>query len=271
MLGYMVEDDEQYGSGEPSRVEEADTRDPASQSIDITTSPLIDTNTSTSIDTISCCQSTPLEIHDISICFRDSVDSTQKSTAVSSCDLVPDVDKEITIEDFLELEDEAQPENVDHNLEKKLDDHQHTSEKDLETSPEACIDRQHPVDIDRHPPDDIDRHPWDHLSGQKKLLGFTKESMQLSSYIEVLDDHQHVEASQRGLRFRDVVDKGPPEAASIDTGRIPSNNTTDAISNDINKSESIETTTSPSINTRRVTEQKEFDVCGNLVDGETTI
>ena len=46
MLGYMVEDDEQYGSGEPSRVEEADTRDLASQSIDITTSPLIDTNTS---------------------------------------------------------------------------------------------------------------------------------------------------------------------------------------------------------------------------------
>ena len=77
--------------------------------------------------------------------------------------------------------------------------------------------------------------------------------MQLSSYIEVLDDHQHVEASQRGLRFRDVVDKGPAEAASIDTGRIPSNNTTDAISNDINKSESIETTTSPSIDTRRVT------------------
>ncbi|KAF2549612.1 hypothetical protein F2Q70_00022211 [Brassica cretica] len=95
--------------------------------------------------------------------------------------------------------------------------------------------------------------------------------MQLSSYIVVLDDHQHVEASQRGLRFRDVVDKGPAEAASIDTGRIPSNNTTDAISNDINKSESIKTTTSPSIDTRRVTEQKEFDVCGNLVDGETTI
>ncbi|KAF3586439.1 hypothetical protein F2Q69_00029954 [Brassica cretica] len=75
--------------------------------------------------------------------------------------------------------------------------------------------------------------------------------MQLSSYIEVLYDHQHVEASQRGLRFRDVVDKGPAEAASIDTGQIPSNNTTDAISNDINKSESIETTTSPSIDTRR--------------------
>ncbi|KAF2549662.1 hypothetical protein F2Q70_00020533 [Brassica cretica] len=39
MLEYMAEDDEQYGSRGPSRVEEADTRDPASQSIGITTSP----------------------------------------------------------------------------------------------------------------------------------------------------------------------------------------------------------------------------------------
>ncbi|KAG5375940.1 hypothetical protein IGI04_040536 [Brassica rapa subsp. trilocularis] len=78
----VIQDDEQHGSGEPSRVEEADTRDPASQSIDIMTSPLIDSSTSTSIDTISY---------------------------------------------FLELEDEAQPENLDHNLENKLDDHQHTS------------------------------------------------------------------------------------------------------------------------------------------------
>ena len=77
MLGYMIEDDEQHGSGEPSRVEEADTRDPASQSIDIMTSPLIDSSTSTSIDTISCCRSTPLEIHDRSSCFHDSADSTQ--------------------------------------------------------------------------------------------------------------------------------------------------------------------------------------------------
>ncbi|KAF2561536.1 hypothetical protein F2Q70_00015467 [Brassica cretica] len=122
LLEYMVEDDEQYGSGGPSRVEEADTRDPASQSIDIRPSPSIDTSTSTSIDTISSYRLTPLEIHDRSSCFRDSADSTQKSTDVSSCDLFPDVGREITMEDFLELEDEAQPENLDHNLEKKLDD-----------------------------------------------------------------------------------------------------------------------------------------------------
>ena len=34
-------------------------------------------------------------------------------------------------------------------------------------------------------------------------------SMQLSPYIRVLDDPLHAEASQRGLLFRDEVDKGP--------------------------------------------------------------
>ncbi|KAF3556223.1 hypothetical protein F2Q69_00014061 [Brassica cretica] len=73
-------------------------------------------------------------------------------------------------------------------------------------------------------------------------------SMQISSYIEVLDDHQHVEASQRGLRFRYEVDKGPAEAASIDTDRIQSNHT--------NKLESTDATTSPSINTERVSSRR---------------
>ncbi|KAF3525647.1 hypothetical protein F2Q69_00049652 [Brassica cretica] len=86
--------------------------------------------------------------------------------------------------------------------------------------------------------------------------------MQFNSYIEVLDDHQYVEASQKGLRFRDEVDKGPAEASSIDTGRIPSNDT--------NKPASIAAITSPSIDTGRISEQKEFDVCGNLRDGDTT-
>ena len=95
-------------------------------------------------------------------------------------------------------------------------------------------------------------------------------SIQLSPYIGVLDDPLHAEASQRGLRFRDEVDKGPTEAASIDTDQIPSNDATDAISNDINKPVSIDTTTSPLIDTGRISEQKDFDVCGNLFDGETT-
>ncbi|KAL0684510.1 hypothetical protein Bca4012_051358 [Brassica carinata] len=55
------------------------------------------------------------------------------------------------MEDFLELEDEAQPENLDQNLEKKLDD-------DLGTSLKAGIDRESPYIIDLHPPYIIDRH-----------------------------------------------------------------------------------------------------------------
>uniref|UniRef100_A0A0D3AT36 Uncharacterized protein n=1 Tax=Brassica oleracea var. oleracea TaxID=109376 RepID=A0A0D3AT36_BRAOL len=84
----------------------------------------------------------------------------------------------------------------------------------------------------------------------------------LSSYIEVLDDHQHTEASQRGLRFRDEVDKGPVEATSIDTERIPSNDT--------NQPASIDTITSTSIDTHRVSEKKEYEVCRNPFDGGTT-
>ncbi|KAF2594399.1 hypothetical protein F2Q70_00044390 [Brassica cretica] len=268
--------------------------------------------------------------------------STQKSTDVSSCDLVPDVDGEITMVDFLKLEYEAQQENLDQNLEKKLVDHQHTSEEDLNTSLEASIDRyphdciyrhppyiidqqkpyiinHHPPDsIDLHSPDCIDRHPWlDELPGYvvelkqdeermymskalhlavpkhwrppiwtEEAAGFHKRvkrihdpvkvvvpcvvfeaespippdrSMQFSSYNEVLDNHKHVEASHRGLRFRDEVDKGPAEAASIDTDRIPSIDTT--------TSPSIDTTLS-SIDSGRVSEHKEFDV---HVDREITM
>ncbi|KAF3520644.1 hypothetical protein DY000_02059298 [Brassica cretica] len=87
-------------------------------------------------------------------------------------------------------------------------------------------------------------------------------SMKFSSYIEVLDDHQHVEASHKRLRFRDEVNKGPAEAASIDTDQIPSNDT--------NKPASIDIICSPSIDTRRISELKESDVCGNLRGGETT-
>ncbi|KAF2538755.1 hypothetical protein F2Q68_00020787 [Brassica cretica] len=334
MLRYMVEDDEQYGSGELSRVDKADISDPTSASIDGTTSASTDGTTSASTDgkTSTSINSTTSTLTNATT-STSIHDSTQKSTDVSSCDLVPDVDREITMEDFLELEDEAQPENLDHNLEKKLDDHQHTSEKDLDTSPEASIDRQHPPDIERYPPDCIDRHQPDNIDRHNELSGYIEEEpieertymskashldvpkhqrppiwteeaaefhkrvkrihdpvkivvpcavsevefpippdkgAHLNSYIEVLDDHQHIEASQRGLRFRDEVDKGLAEAASIDSDQIPSNDTTYAISNDINKPASIDATTSPSIDTGRVSEQKEFNVCGNLFDGETT-
>ncbi|KAF2595635.1 hypothetical protein F2Q68_00010436 [Brassica cretica] len=61
---------------------------------------------------------------------------------------------------------------------------------------------------------------------------------------------------------RNEVDKGPTEAASIDTDRIPTNDT--------NKPASIDLTTSPSIDTGSVSKQKKFNVCGNLRDGDTT-
>ncbi|WZZ77826.1 hypothetical protein YC2023_098398 [Brassica napus] len=282
MLGYMVEDDEQYGSEELSRVDEADINDPTSASTDGTTSMSINA----SIDRNTCCRLTPIEIPESSSYPQYSADSTHKST-----------------------DDEAQSENLDQNLEKKPDDDQHTSEKDLKTSPEASIDRHHPPDIDRYPPDYIDRYPPDYIDryppdyidryppdyidryppddidrhlGLDELSGYIFElepieermhesetshlaiskhqrppiwteeaagfhkrvkrihdrvkivvpcvvfeaespippdrSMQFNSYIEVLDDHQHVEASQRGLRFKDEVDKGSEEATSIDTG-----------------------------------------------------
>ncbi|KAF2607665.1 hypothetical protein F2Q68_00045064 [Brassica cretica] len=79
--------------------------------------------------------------------------------------------------------------------------------------------------------------------------------MHLGSHCGVFNDHIQAEASQRGLIFRSEIDTCP----------------TDAISNDINKPTSIDATTSPSIDTGRVSEKKEFEVCGNLFDGETTM
>ncbi|KAF3527256.1 hypothetical protein DY000_02040936 [Brassica cretica] len=124
---FMAKRDEQHVSGELSRVEEVGTEDAISTSTDGKTSTSTDITTSTSTD-ITTSTSTD-------ITTSTSMDgSTQKRTDVSSCDLIPNVDIKITMEDFLELEDETQSENLDHNLEKKLDDYQHTSEKDLETS-----------------------------------------------------------------------------------------------------------------------------------------
>ena len=106
-------------------------------------------------------------------------------------------------------------------------------------------------------------------------------SMQFISYIDVLDDPLHAEASQRGLIFRSEVDTSPTESVSqrglifrseVDTSP------TESVSNDIYKPGSIHTTTSPlidtttssSIDSGRVSEQKEFDVCENIFDGDTT-
>ncbi|KAG5373790.1 hypothetical protein IGI04_042892 [Brassica rapa subsp. trilocularis] len=84
----------------------------------------------------------------------------------------------------------------------------------------------------------------------------------LSSYIEVLNDQYHVEAYQRGLRFRDEVDEGPAGAPSSDISK------SELI--DTNTSSSIDTDQIPSIDTRRESEQNEYELCGNIFYGDTT-
>ncbi|KAF2561734.1 hypothetical protein F2Q70_00016778 [Brassica cretica] len=243
---YVVEDDEQHVSGELSRVEESGTEDATSTSTD--------SRTSTSTD---------------------------------------DVKREVTMEDSLELEEWL--EDMNQNSKKKLDDDQHISRVDLETS-KASIDRHKPYEIDRQPPQIINLHSPDIDQHRQPIIdrhhqpnidrcplldrppiwteegdGFHKivkrihdhvkavvpcavvevefpvppdRSMLFSSHIEVLDDYHHVEASQRGLGFRDEVDMGPAEATSIDTDQIPSN--------DINKLASINANPPTSIHSGRV-------------------
>ena len=59
-----VEDDEYHVSGEQSKVEEADTKDPTSASIDSSNSESIDIRTSETIDTNICHRSIPSTIPD---------------------------------------------------------------------------------------------------------------------------------------------------------------------------------------------------------------
>ena len=97
MLEYMLEKNEQQGTGEPSRVDEAGTDNPASASI----------------DTNIFCRSTPPKILERSSCLQDIADSTQKSTNIPSCHPALDVDREIARKDLLELEDREQLVDLD--------------------------------------------------------------------------------------------------------------------------------------------------------------
>ncbi|KAF2573457.1 hypothetical protein F2Q70_00003705 [Brassica cretica] len=301
MMEYMVEDDEQYGSGERSRVEEADTRDPASQSIDITTSPLIDTSISRSIDTDSSCRSTPPEIPEKSSCPQDIPDSKVKSSDVSSNYLALEVDKEIAMEDFLELEnfvkleDEEQPENLGQDLEMKLD--KLTLGRDLGTSLKAGIDRESPYIIDLHPPYIIDRHATyiidlylpncidQHPSPPicaEEAAGFHKRVKRIHDPMKFVvpcivfegDFPIPPDKSVHLGSYNGVFDDHMYAVASQrglrfrgDFGKGP----TEAVPNDINKPASIDTTSSSSsIDSHRVSEQIEFKVYQKLFDGGTT-
>ncbi|WZY77950.1 hypothetical protein YC2023_024334 [Brassica napus] len=88
------------------------------------------------------------------------------------------------------------------------------------------------------------------------------KSMELSFYVGVFDDNKYVEASQRGLRFRDEVDNCQVEVPSSDINRTKSIDTI--------ISSSIDTGQIPSIDTRRESEQKEYELCGNIFYGDTT-
>ncbi|KAF2607137.1 hypothetical protein F2Q68_00043226 [Brassica cretica] len=93
----MAKRDEYHGSGEPNRAGDVDTGDLHLASTDTATSELINTN--------SCYRSTTIEIPESLNCSQNIADSRPESTDISSSFLSPDVDREITMEDFLDLGD----------------------------------------------------------------------------------------------------------------------------------------------------------------------
>ncbi|KAF2568768.1 hypothetical protein F2Q68_00024706 [Brassica cretica] len=159
-----------------------------------------------------------------------------------------DSSREVTMEDFLELEEWLG--DMDQNSKNKLDDDQHISRGELETSPKARIDR-HPL--------------LDELPGYIVRLERIEERMHKSE-VSHNANSKHLrplicaeEAAglhKRVKRIHDPVKIVVPCAVirSIDTNTSPS----------------IDTTSSPYLDTGRISEQKKFDVCGNLRDGDTT-
>ncbi|KAF2607062.1 hypothetical protein F2Q68_00044148 [Brassica cretica] len=148
-----------------------------------------------------------------------------------------DLNREITMKDFLEIGDDEQIENLGQDSKLKLDVDQHPTGKDLDTSPKASINR--------YPPS-IDRHSWlNELP--KKADGFHKRvkkihdlvklmipctlsedefptlpdrSVHLGSFIEVFYDHLHAIAPKTCLRYKYDVDRGPSVAVSNNTTSV---------------------------------------------------
>ncbi|KAL0730278.1 hypothetical protein Bca4012_026371 [Brassica carinata] len=170
------------------------------------------------------------------------------------------------MEEFLELEEWL--EDLDQNLKQKLDD-QHTSGKGSIEEIMHMSKTSHPATEEADGFHKILKRIYDPVKLMVPCAVFEAESLippdkgvYLSSYIEVLDDQQHIEASQKGLRFIDEVDKGPTEA--------PSSDISNPKSIDCTTSSSIDTYQIPSIDTLRESEQNEFEVCQNIFDGDTT-
>ncbi|KAG5410940.1 hypothetical protein IGI04_007259 [Brassica rapa subsp. trilocularis] len=243
-----VKDDEYHVSGEQSKVEGANTKDPTSASID----------------------SNFLELEE----FLELEDGQQLGDLDSS--------EEETMEDFLELEEWL--ENLDHNPKQKFDD-QHTSGRGypIEQGPIEEImhmSKTSHLAVPEHlrPPICAEeavgickrvKRIHDPVKIMVPCAVFEVESpippdkgVYLSSYIEVLNDQHHVEAYQRGLRFRDEEDNCPAE--------VPSSNINKTKLIDTNTSSSIDTDQIPSIDTRRESEQNEHELCGNIFYGDTT-
>ncbi|KAF3568447.1 hypothetical protein DY000_02015891 [Brassica cretica] len=155
-----------------ARIEEADISDTTSTSTDGTTSTSTDSSTSTSTygttSTSTDGKTSTLTDGTASASIDGTTSTSTNGTTSMSID---DIEKEITMEDFLDLEEfseleleeflelEEWLEDMDQNSKKKLDDDQNTLRGDLETSPKASIGRHQPYDIDRHPPCIIDQHP----------------------------------------------------------------------------------------------------------------
>ncbi|KAF3546866.1 hypothetical protein DY000_02007993 [Brassica cretica] len=155
---------------------------------------------------------------------------------------------------------------------------------DIDRLRQPLIDRHHPPNIDRFPLLDvppgciIEMEPIEerlymskasHLAVPKHQRPpiWTEEAARFHKRVKRIHDPMKIVVPCAVFEAKspippDRIDKGPTEAASIDTDRIPSNDT--------NKPASIDTITSTSINTGRISEQKEFNVCENLRDGDTT-
>nr|VDD09862.1 unnamed protein product [Brassica oleracea] len=159
---------------------EADISDTTSTSTDGTTSMSTDSRTSTStygMTSTSTDGKTSTSTDGTNSTSTDgttstSIDSTTSTSTNGTTSMsINDIEKEITMEDFLDLEEfleleleeflelEEWLEDIDQNSKKKLDEDQNTSRGDLETSPKASIGRHQPDEIDRHPPCIIDQHP----------------------------------------------------------------------------------------------------------------
>ncbi|KAF3567519.1 hypothetical protein DY000_02015762 [Brassica cretica] len=154
------EKNDKWDRAEQSR--RADKSDPTSVSIDSSTLESINIDTSETINTSTATPIDSTTSTSTNVTTSTSIDGTTSESIPTQSHHrsteTHDGDREVTMEDFLELEEWL--EDMDQNSKKKkLDDDQHTSRGDLETSPKASIDRHQPDGIDRQPPHIIDQRP----------------------------------------------------------------------------------------------------------------